>query len=380
MSEGTLIGRDPAGGPPLAVSYAGGRITAIASGPANARGFLAAGLVDLQVNGFAGHDLNGGDVQPSTVAALADALTGYGVTTFVPTLITAPEEALKAALAAIAAARRTDARVAHAVPYIHLEGPWLSPEDGPRGAHPKSEVRAPDLAEFVRLQEACGGLIGMVTLSPHWPGSAETIRALAAQNIHVAIGHTGASPAEVEAAVDAGAGLSTHLGNGAAALLPRHPNFIWTQLADDRLTAGLIADGHHLPAATFKAMLRAKGFSRAILVSDATALAGMPPGVYEQPIGGKVELSADGRLSLLGTPYLAGAALPLADMVARAVIMAGIGLDQALALATVNPGRFAGGRGTLAVGAPADLIRFDWAPGDRSLSIDTVLVEGERRR
>jgi N-acetylglucosamine-6-phosphate deacetylase len=377
VSQGLLIGRDPASGNPLAVSYAEGRITSIAEGPADARGFLSAGLVDLQVNGFAGYDLNAGGLTEATVSALTRALARAGVTTFVPTLITAPEKAIAAALATIAAARKADARVAHAVPYVHLEGPWLSPEDGPRGAHPKSEIRAPDLAEFALWQEACGGLVGMVTLSPHWPQSPEIIRAMVAQGVHVAIGHTGAEPEQVKAAIDAGARLSTHLGNGAAQLLPRHPNFIWTQLADERLSASLIADGHHLPAETFKVMLQAKGLSRAILVSDATTLAGMPPGVYEQPIGGKVELSADGRLSLIGTPYLAGAALPLSDMVARAAIMGGIDLDQALALATVNPGVFVGGRGRLEVGADADLIRFDWAPGDRSLSIETVLVRGE---
>ncbi|HTV70880.1 MAG TPA: amidohydrolase family protein [Rhizobiaceae bacterium] len=377
MSQGLLIGCDPASGNPLAVSYAEGRITSITEGSPDARGFLSAGLVDLQVNGFAGYDLNAGGLTEATVSALTRALTRSGVTTFVPTLITAPEKAIAAALATIAAARRADPRVAHAVPYVHIEGPWLSPEDGPRGAHPKSEIRTPDLAEFDRWQDACGGLVGMVTLSPHWPNSAEIVRALVAQGIHVAIGHTEAEPGQVKDAIDAGARLSTHLGNGAAQLLPRHPNFIWTQLADERLSASLIADGHHLPADTFKVMLRAKGLSRAILVSDATTLAGMPPGIYEQPIGGKVELSADGRLSLIGTPYLAGAALPLSDMVARAATMGGIDLDQALALATVNPGGFVGRRGRLEVGSDADLIRFDWTPGDLSLSIDTVLVRGE---
>lgn len=377
MNESLLIGRDPASGAPLAVSHAGGRITAIAAGPADAAGFIAPGLIDLQVNGFFGHDLNDGRVTADTVAALTVALRRHGIITFVPTLITAPGEAIASALAAIAAARKADPLVAHAIPYLHLEGPWLSPDDGPRGAHPRDQIRPPDLAEFDRWQQACGGLVGMVTLSPHWPDSAEAIRALVAKGVHVSIGHTDASPAQIVAAIDTGARLSTHLGNGAAAMLPRHPNFIWTQLADDRLTAMFIADGHHLPAETFKAMLRAKSLSRAILVSDATALAGMAPGTYDQPIGGKVELSADGRLSLAGTPYLAGAALPLPDMVARAVSIGEIGLADALSLATVNSGRFVGGRGRLEVGADADLIRFGWTDGASTLDIDTVLVRGQ---
>lgn len=376
MTAGVLIGRDPASGSPLAVSFAEGRIRAIDEGPADAVGFIAPGLVDLQVNGFGGHDLNDRNVTADTVAALTAALRRQGVTTYVPTLITAPGDALIAGLRAIAAARRTEPLVAHAIPYVHVEGPWLSPQDGPRGAHPLEDIRPPDLAEFEHWQQACGGLVGMVTLSPHWPDSSDVIRALVGSGVHVSIGHTGASPEQVAAAVDAGARLSTHLGNGAAAMLPRHPNFIWTQLADDRLSASFIADGHHLPPDTFKAMLRAKGLSRAILVSDATALAGLPPGVYRQAIGGMVELTADGRLSLLGTPYLAGAALSLPAMVPRAVAMGGIGLADALSLATVNPGRFVGGRGRLEVGADADLVRFGWAPGARTLDIDTVLVKG----
>ena len=175
-------------------------------------------------------------------------------------------------------------------------------------------------------------------------------------------------------------GLSTHLGNGAAAVLPRHPNFIWAQLADDRLTASFIADGHHLPADTLKSMLRAKGLSRAVLVSDSVALGGMPPGIYEQQIGGRVELSADGRLGIVGTPYLAGAARPLKDGVAMAARSAGLALADALKLATENPGRFVGGRGRLAVGAAADLMRFRWRPGDPTLAIDAGLSTGREGR
>jgi N-acetylglucosamine-6-phosphate deacetylase len=194
----------------------------------------------------------------------------------------------------------------------------------------------------------------------------------------VALGHTAATPGEIHAAAQAGAQLSTHLGNGAAAMLPRHPNFIWAQLADDRLTASFIADGWHLPADTFKAMLRAKGMERAILVSDTVALAGMPPGLYEEAIGGSVEVSDEGRISVAGTPYLAGASLPLSANVAIAAEMAGISLADALRLATQNPGRFLGGRGRLEVGARADLIRFDWSHGERDIAVRETWVHGEK--
>jgi N-acetylglucosamine-6-phosphate deacetylase len=160
--------------------------------------------------------------------------------------------------------------------------------------------------------------------------------------------------------------------------LPRHPNVIWAQLADDRLTASFIADGWHLSADTFKAMLRAKGMERAFLVSDTVALAGMPAGLYEQSIGGTVEVSPEGRIGVAGTPYLAGASLPLSANVAIAAEMASLPLADALLLATRNPGRFVGGRGGLDVGARADLIRFDWSQGDRALQVREVWVHGER--
>lgn len=369
-----LTGRDPLTGRALAVSVEDGRIARIEPGPEMCGVYLSPGLIDLQVNGYAGHDLNSGFLTPDTVIELATALRRTGVTTFLPTLITAEEPVLLAALQAIAAAREADAGTARAIPFVHVEGPHVSPEDGARGAHPRGSVRPPDIAEFERWQQASGGLVGMVTLSPHWPEAVDYIRALAAR-VHVAIGHTHAAPEEITAAVDAGASLSTHLGNGVAAMLPRHPNLVWAQLAEERLTATFIADGHHLPPDTLKAMIRAKGPGRAILVSDVTALGGMPPGRYEQPIGGAVELSADGRLSLAGTPYLAGAAKPLKDGVA-ALANLGFPLADALRLATVNPGRFVLDRGVLKVGAPADLIRFRWVPGYATLEIDTVLSGG----
>ena len=350
----------------------GGVIVAIEPGPPGDHPWIAPGLVDLQVNGWAGHDLNG-PADPATVARLAHALLREGTTTFVPTLITAAEPDLLARLRAIVTARQ-DPLVAAMAPCIHLEGPWIDPADGPRGAHPAAHVQLPDLAAFARWQAAAGGLIRFVTLSPHGPGAVDAIRCLVAQRVQVAIGHTGASAEQVVAAVAAGATLSTHLGNGVAAVLPRHPNLIWAQLAEDRLTAGLIADGHHLPAATLRAMIRAKGLGRVVLVSDSVALGGLPPGEYEQPVGGRVRLEPSGRLGVVGTPYLAGAARPLAAGVMTAMRDGGLTLEEALRLATSHPGRLLDGRGVLAVGSRADLIRFRLGAG--RLQIETVVHGG----
>jgi len=193
---------------------------------------------------------------------------------------------------------------------------------------------------------------------------------------YLAIGHTDATPEQIHRAIDAGATLSKHLGNGSAGLIPRHSNVLWPQLADDRLTATLIADGHHLPNDMLKTVLRAKGIARSILVSDSVALAGMSPGHYETPVGGRVELNDKGRLSLAGTEFLAGAALPLKDGVARAMSYAGISLSESLRMATENPGRFVGGLGVLRVGAPANLIRFAVERDFSTLRIEAVMIKG----
>lgn len=374
-----LTGRDPITGRTLRVSIEDGRISAIepakAAAPTDA--WLTPGLVDVQVNGFAGYDVNAApeDAGPDAIVAMVHALFARGVTTVVPTVITSSEEQIVAALRRVVAARAADPLVAHAIPYAHVEGPHLSDQDGPRGVHPKEFLRPPDYAEFQRWQSASKNLVGMVTLSPHWPDSNTYIAELAGQGIHVAIGHTHAEPEQITRAADAGATLSTHLGNGAHAVIKRHPNYLWTQLADDRLAAGLIADGHHLPDDTLTVMLRAKG-DQAFLVSDAVALAGEQPGVYRTPVGGEVELTSDGRLSYAGTPLLAGAARPLSDCVARVANLPGHSLGDAVRLATRSPGRLVGGRGVLRVGAPADLIRFRWLPGDETLVIEQVFVTG----
>ncbi|ODT66839.1 MAG: N-acetylglucosamine-6-phosphate deacetylase [Pelagibacterium sp. SCN 63-23] len=373
-----VSGRWPETGETVAIEIVEGRIASIQPASAAATHYVAAGLIDLQINGFAGHDLNDGKVTPETVGALCRTLLSLGVTAFLPTIITASEASIIAALGAIAAARRADPIALAMIPGIHVEGPSIGREDGPRGAHPLAHVRPPSLDEFARWQQACGDLVSMVTLSPDYPEAPAYITELARRGVHVAIGHTGASAEEVHAAIAAGASLSTHLGNGSAAMLPRHPNFLWAQLAADALTATFIADGFHLPADTLKAMLRAKGLERSVLVSDVVALGGMPAGRYANPIGGMVDVRADGRIGVADTPYLAGAGLPLAANVALAIRLAGLSLSQALALASTNPGRFCGRAGTLAIGAPADLICFDWHEGADSLTIRQTFLAGQQ--
>lgn len=291
------------------------------------------GLFDLQVNGFAGVDFNNPATTEADVRRAVERIWATGVTRFLPTLITS-------SLERFAQCARTLLDVPHrAIAGLHMEGPYLAAADGPRGAHPRDWVRAASIEDFSRRQEAAQGKIRLVTLAPEVPGAIQLIEHLVARGVRVAIGHTAATPEQIREAIRAGARLSTHLGNGCAQQLPRHPNFIWEQLAADELTASLIADGHHLPPATVKVMVRAKSPERVILVTDAVAAAGCPPGTYELN-GETVVLTADGRVSPPGKPWLAGSSLTLPQAVACTVRFAGVSLGTAWAMASTQPAQF----------------------------------------
>jgi N-acetylglucosamine-6-phosphate deacetylase len=267
------------------------------------------------------------------------------------------------------------------LPGIHVEGPFISPVDGPRGAHPPRHVRPPDWDEFQRLQDAAGGRIRILTLSPEYEGSAALIRRVADAGVIVSIGHTAATPEQVRAAVDAGATMSTHLGNGSHALIPRHHNYVWAQLADDRLTAGLIVDGHHLPPEVVKTFLRAKTPARCVLVSDVSGLAGLPPGRHRSEMC-DLEILPDGKLVVAGqSEVLAGASAPLGTCVANVLRFGEVSLAEAIAMAATQPARLLGvAPGGLAPGDPADLILFDLVDGetDSEKVTDTVGPRGRK--
>lgn len=299
--------------------------------------FTAPGLVDLQVNGFRGLDFNTMPIAADLTGRAARELWSVGVTTFFPTLITGSPAAIRAGLLAVARACDADPVAAAAVGGIHLEGPFISPEDGPRGAHEKRHVRKPDFGLVAEWKKASGGRLRILTMSPEWPGSAAFIRRCVRAGLTVSIGHTAATPAQIAEAVAAGASMSTHLGNGAHLSLPRHPNYLWEQLSQDRLAACLIADGFHLPASFLKVAMRVKG-ERALLVSDAVALAGLRPGRHRTPVGGTVVLTREGRLHLASNPaLLAGSALPLIEGVRRLAAAGLASREEAWAMGSERP-------------------------------------------
>jgi N-acetylglucosamine-6-phosphate deacetylase len=318
------------------------------------------GLVDIQVNGFAGVDFNSPDVTADQISEALAALRATGVTRVLPTLITGPFDRFARCARTINTVRD------HAIAGIHMEGPYISPNDGPRGAHSKAHTIAASRDDFERRQDAAAGRIVLVTLAPEVSGSLDLIEYLVQSHVRVAIGHSQASPEIIRDAIHAGATLSTHLGNGCAAVLPRHPNLIWEQLAADELWASLIVDGHHLPPATVKTAIRAKTPQRAILTTDAMAAAGCPPGSYR--IGDlDVDVGADRRVSLRGTPYLAGSALTMAEAVGNTVRFTGLSIQAVLPMASTVPAEYLG----IELGG---VVSAEWDPSRFELQITAVVT------
>ncbi|GIN70889.1 N-acetylglucosamine-6-phosphate deacetylase [Bacillus sp. J14TS2] len=321
--------------------------------------YIAPGLVDLQINGYRGNDFNTLPISPELVEQTTRSLWKEGVTSYCPTIITNHDEAIEKAVEVIAKA--SDQQVQQCITGIHLEGPFISPEDGPRGAHGKEYIKAPDWDLFQTWQKAARGMIKIITLSPEWPGSFDFISKCVENDVVVAIGHTAATPGQIQKAVAAGAKVSTHLGNGAHVMLPRHPNYIWEQLAQDDLWTCLIADGFHLPESFLKVAMKTKGF-QSMLVSDAVYLSGLEPGEYETHIGGKVVLTSEGKLYLQENPnLLAGSVKLLKDGISHLLKTGLCTLREAWEMAAIRPSTFMKlpTQKGLFEGAPADLVVFN---------------------
>lgn len=383
-----VIGRRYDQGQPVSLEVHDGVIADISpwrGGDKASLPWLAPGLVDLQVNGYGGQEFTDPHLTAEAVERISTALDTVGVTSYLPTVITQQLDVQLHAVRTIAAARETLSAVRQRVAGIHLEGPYISPEEGPRGAHPLEYCRPPDWDEFCRLQDAADGLIRLVTLSPEFPSAPEFIRRAAESGVIVSIGHTNANSQQLQAAVDAGARMSTHLGNATHAYIHRHPNYVWDQLADDRLIATIIADGLHLPPAVVKSLVRGKSPERIVLISDITALAGsLPsqPGPHHDPCLGHVEILEDGRVVVAGQrEYLAGATQPLHVGVTNVMKFAEVDLAAAVDMASARPASLLGlPGGHLTPGSPADLILFHMSEDDLRIEIVETMVNGEGGR
>jgi N-acetylglucosamine-6-phosphate deacetylase len=296
----------------------------------------SSGLTDLQVNGYAGVDFNDTNLDAIALEHALAAMLHAGVTTCLPTIITATEDELAARLHALDQAAANSELAAAMVPGFHLEGPFLNPGKGYAGCHPSAAMQLPDPALLERLMAPLARPILLLTLAPEREGAAAIITWARERGMLVAIGHSAADEDSVARAVAAGAVLSTHLGNGMPQMQPKFRNPLMVQLAEDRLFASVIADGVHIPIHALKVLLRAKGPERSLLVTDATAAASAPPGLYRFA-GMVIERAADGSVRLPGQGVMAGSALCL-DQAVRNLVAWGIAdAAAAVRLAANNP-------------------------------------------
>ncbi len=342
---------------PQRVHLEGGAVTELARADSPAEGlWLTRGLVDIQVNGYQGVLITSPELSLEGLEHLENELYKQGVSRWCPTVTTNEPSLIRDVLGKLNLALQK--KVLRRVHCIHTEANWLSAEEGFRGAHIPRYMSDPSLEEFNSWQAAAGGHIGYVSLAPERKGALEFTRALAGQGVLVALAHHNADYDTVVAAALAGARLSTHLFNGCAAVLPRHNNPIFAQLAEDRLWASFIPDGHHIPYHVLKTGLRAKGLARSVFTSDLVYLGGKPDGEYTK--GERTVQVRDGGVFMPGTGLLSGAWRSLAQGVDRAVAFGAVSADQALRLSSLNPAELLGvsGGNQVAPGAGGPFVLF----------------------
>jgi len=350
-----------------------GIITAIHGGEQPARpwpdDFSTPGLVDIQVNGFAGVDFNAPGLTAERMDYALGQIAASGVTCVLPTLITALEAPLLAQLAELDKAVSDSVLGPLMVPGYHIEGPFLSPKDGYSGAHSGARM-IPGSRDLVRrLESVSSRPLRIMTLAPEQPGVIDLIPFLTGRGIACAIGHSAASRSQIDAAVSAGATLSTHLGNGLPHQLNKNENPLFTQLGRDELTASFIADGIHVHPESLQSYLRAKTLARSIIVTDAVSAAGpnLGPGLYS--IGDlEIERRADGRVQIPGSTYLAGSSATMDQMVRNLMAWFGYSMSDILVMARTNPARLLPGIADApTVGAAVGLVR--WALRDGVVAV-----------
>ncbi len=337
--------------------------------------YLCSGFFDPQVNGFAGVDFNNPRLSRDGLHGAALSLASTGITRFLPTLITSSHEKMVHQLKIIGGALGSDPLLRKMCLGIHLEGPYISPEEGPRGVHLRKFIRPPQWEEVERYQEASDGRIKCVTLAPEVKGAIPFIKKAAAHGIVIGIGHTNATEEVLEEAVQAGARLSCHLGNATPRPSSLHQNPIRKQLAMDELMVSIIVDGIHLPPDAVNDYVGAKGVDRILLTTDSMAGAGASPGRYT--LGDlEVEVGPDRAARSVGTSRLAGSTLTMDRAISNVMRFAGIDLASAIQMAAKNAQRlFPEVEGEMIPGHSADLVLFEY---EEELVVRSTWIEGEK--
>lgn len=362
---------------PVSVTIGNGKIMNIerleSKGDAS-RIYVSPGLIDIQINGYMGVDFSGPDLTVEGVREATKALWEAGVTSYFPTIITNDIELIKKNFAILAIAKE-DPEIGKSIPGFHLEGPYISPVKGFRGAHLEKYIKNPDWEEFKEIQKAANNGIILITLAPELDGAIPFIRKCVASGVVVSLGHHNGSAADVQRAVDTGAKMATHLGNGCANEINRHYNPIWPQLSNDKITPSLIADGFHLTKEQVRTFYKAKGVENTILVSDALDLAGLPPGEYTR--GKRTLLLTPDVVKLPKENVLAGAASPISKCVGVMMDYTQCSLGEAIQMASTNPARMfsLNDLGEIQQGKRADLILFTME--NNEMIVERTYVAGQ---
>ncbi len=367
---------------PVRIEYADGKITRVVkinklSGK-DVNVFVAPGLFDNQINGYKGVSFvdMGGELTLDGIALITRSLWEKGVTTYLPTLTTNDKQIFLKNFALLAKAKE-DPELLGSIAGFHLEGPYISPVDGFRGAHPLKYVRKPDWNEFMELYQASGKNILQVTLAPEAEGAADFIAKCRENNIVVGLGHHNGSMKDVAAAIDNGAKIATHFGNGCANSINRHLNPLWPQLSDDRLMLSIIGDGFHLLPEEIKVFYKVKGPEKIVITSDVSPLGGLTPGKYLNVIGDTLELTPEGAVMYPAQKVLSGSGSALNKGVGNVMKVTGCSLAQVIQMASTNPAKLYGlkDRGELRPGMRADLILFTLE--DFRMDIRKTVVKGK---
>jgi len=364
-------------GNPVSIEITDGKIAKIKSFSSKSNLpeiYVAPGLIDLQINGYMGIDFADQNLTIEGIREATKALWKEGVTSYLPTLITANQESLIKSFTILSAAL-DDEEVGVSIPGFHLEGPYISPVKGFRGAHLEKYIREPDWNEFIELQTAANNGIKIITVAPEMKGAISFIENCKAEGIVVSLGHHNGNAQQIKAAANAGASMATHLGNGCANMINRHNNPLWPQLANDRISAGIIVDGFHLNKEEVQTFYKAKGKDRIILVSDALDLAGLEPGEYIS--WERTVLLTEDVVKFPAENVLAGAASPLRACVGNIMEFTNCNLADAIQMASANPAKLIGldDRGEISEGKRADLILFTIEDGE--MIIQKTIIEGK---
>ncbi len=364
-------------GEPVSIEIVDGKIAKIkhlSSKSGLSEVYVAPGLIDIQINGYMGIDFSDQSLTIEGIREATRALWKEGVTTYLPTLTTSDHIRLERSFSLLTVAL-DDEVTGMSIPGFHLEGPYISPVKGYRGAHPEKYIRLPDWNEFSELQKAAQNGIKLITVAPEMEGAISFIEKCNETGLVVSLGHHNGTPEIIEQAVDAGASLSTHLGNGCANMINRHHNPLWPQLANDGLSISIISDGFHLTKDEVRTFYKVKGVNQTILVSDALYLAGLLPGEYVDD--GKTLLLTKDVVKFPAENVLAGAVSPISVCVGNMMRFTQCDLKDVIQMASTNPARLMGldDLGEISKGKRADLILFTIENGN--MVIQKTMVAGE---